>query len=110
MSKKIVLYVQKQGDQLLHVGDAGMIQKGDQVEWVSGGLDLKLQFPRSDIFGEPEYPMPPEEPTLTLTVKNAQAPSQHPEDYQILDVASQGYFPGGTAQDPRAQPVMIFGP
>ena len=110
MSKKIMLSVEKEGDALMRVGDAGTIEVGDEVEWVSGDLDVTLEFPRKEIFGKKTFPMPPEVTALTLTVKEVpDPPSQQPEDYRIIDDPG-GDFPGGTAQNPRNQPVMIFGP
>ena len=106
-SKKFVVPLVDQQGKAIPVADAGTLLPGDEVEWVSGALDVTVTFGRTDIFGQTELKIPPAVPSKKLTVQQG-APQGAQEDYTILDNGSGVEF--RRVGDPRAHPVMIFGP
>lgn len=106
MSKKIVIPLVVQNGTPMPVVAVGLLYPGDEVEWVSGALDVTLDFPSSNIFGDTTFKMPPTVTSMTLLVQ-PNAPHDSQENYKILDHGSGKAFPGVTL---RTQPVMIFGP
>jgi len=107
-SKKFVVgLVDDNGKAVLDVADLGSLLPGDEVEWVSGSLDVTIAFAGAELFGQAQYRMPPGVTSKRLTVL-ASAPQSSQETYDITEEGSgQEYYRKG---QPAAHPVMIFGP
>jgi hypothetical protein len=106
-SKKFIVPLVGQQGEAIPVVDAGVLLPGDEVEWVSGTLDVTVSFGRADIFGQPDLKMPPGVPSKKLTVQPG-APQTTQHSYTILDNVTQQEF--RRQGQPAAHPVMIFGP
>lgn len=105
--KFVVGLVDDTGKAILDVADLGSLLPGDQVEFVSGSLDVTIAFAGAGVFGEAEYRLPPGVTSKRLTVL-ASAPHGSQESYEITEEGSgQSYRRQG---QPAAHPVMIFGP
>jgi hypothetical protein len=105
--KFIVGLVDDNGKAILDVQDIGSLLPGDEVEFVSGSLDVMIAFAGAEIFGETQYHLPPSVSSKKLTVL-ASAPHTTQQDYDITDeVTGESFRRQG---QPAAHPVMIFGP
>lgn len=95
------------GKAILDLGDTPQLLAGDEVDWISGKLDVTVTFGENSIFGQPDLKMPPDLSSKKLTVLGT-APQSTQHSYQAKDNGSgQAYRRLG---QPAAHPVMIFGP
>jgi hypothetical protein len=105
--KFVVGLVDDNGKAILDVPDIGSLQAGDEVEWVSGSLDVTIAFAGAELFGQSEFRMPPSVTSKRLTVL-ASAPQSTQEPYDITDEETGESF--RRQGQPAAHPVLIFGP
>jgi hypothetical protein len=105
--KFVVGLVDGNGEAILDVADIGKLEEGDEVEFVSGSLDVTIAFAGAQIFGQDKYRLPSNVNSKSLKVL-ATAPQSSQEPYTITDEESGETF--RRLNEPAAQPVMIFGP
>lgn len=105
MPKKIVIPLTVQDGTPMPVVDAALLYAGDEVEWVSGSLDVTLTFPDTSVFAMSEIRMGTSMTSMSLAVQVV--PQENQQKYTILDHGSGLQFPG---VNQSTQPVMIFGP
>ena len=105
--KFVVGLIDANGKAILDVPDTGKLLPGDEVEFVSGSLDVTIAFAGRQVFGESKFHMPPGVTSQKLTVL-ASAPQTTSEDYDITDEETGESF--RRQGQPAAHPVLIFGP
>ena len=103
-----VRMVDGNGKAVLDLADTSKLLAGDEVEWISGKLDVTITFGENSIFGQPDLKMPPDVASKRLTVLDS-APQSAQRSYEAQDNTSGQAF-RRLGQQPAAHPVMIFGP
>jgi hypothetical protein len=97
--------------QPIDVMDAGTQQSylrvNDEVEWVSGQLDVTLTFDSRSMFGQPHLHIPSHKDKDKLKVVGA-PPMIEQRSYTIVDTVTPHAF--RRLGEPRSHPVMIIGP